>query len=71
MPVYEFRCRTCDTTFEALRPMDTTSEDVPCPDGHSDTARVLSLIAPTTRTSAGSAPAAGGGCCAGGCACQN
>lgn len=68
MPVYEFRCATCDATFEVLRPVAAASEPALCPDGHTDTARLLSLIAPTRA----GAPAGGGGCCAGGaCACAN
>lgn len=73
MPVYEFRCRTCDTEFEALRSISQASEAAPCPDGHTDTVRLLSLVAPSRATSTGAETAmpAGGGCCAGGaCACS-
>lgn len=73
MPVYEFRCRTCEAEFEALRPISRVSEAAPCPDGHTDTVRLLSLVAPPSGTSPGTEPAlpATGGCCAGGaCACS-
>jgi len=34
MPLYEFRCRTCDTNFEVRRPMAEASEPAVCPQGH-------------------------------------
>ena len=46
-----------------------------CPDGHTDTTRLLSVFASTTSGSAGtsasmsSAPMGGGGCCGGACGC--
>lgn len=66
MPLYEFRCRTCGDTFEELRPADTADAPAPCPEGHDDTTRLLSLVAAPQRTSSG-LPEAGGGCCGGGC----
>jgi putative FmdB family regulatory protein len=70
MPVYEFRCRTCDTTFEARRPMAESNAAATCPDGHLDTVRLLSVFASVGAAPAGSpAPASGGGC-GGHCACH-
>lgn len=31
MPIYEFRCKKCGETFEALRSMGDTGEDLACP----------------------------------------
>ncbi|MEU4731178.1 zinc ribbon domain-containing protein [Streptomyces sp. NPDC023588] len=68
MPRYEFRCRTCDDTFEVSRPMAESSAPADCPAGHADTVKLLSAVAvggtssaPTPARSAG-----GGGCCGGG-----
>jgi putative FmdB family regulatory protein len=70
MPRYEFRCRSCGTTFELSRPMAESSHPAACPDGHEDTVKLLSAVA-VGGTAAASGPAApgggGGGCCGGGC----
>ena len=75
MPVYEYRCNTCRTTFELLRPMNHAADAPTCPSGHDRVERVVSLIA--ARVGAGDAElgeaGSGGGCgsCAGGsCACS-
>ncbi|WP_225799701.1 zinc ribbon domain-containing protein [Streptomyces sp. NK15101] len=68
MPRYEYRCRTCDDTFELSRPMAESSAPAACPAGHDDTVKLLSAVA--VGGSAGAAPApsgGGGGCCGGGC----
>lgn len=31
MPIYEFRCRKCGETFEAIRPMGDTGSSLACP----------------------------------------
>ncbi|MBT2504962.1 zinc ribbon domain-containing protein [Streptomyces sp. ISL-98] len=71
MPRYEYRCRSCGTSFELNRPMAESSAPATCPDGHEDTVKLLSAVAVGgTAKSAGPAPAAGGGgggCCGGGC----
>jgi putative FmdB family regulatory protein len=70
MPVYEFRCRTCDTTFEARRPMAESNAAATCPDGHGDTVRLLSVFAAVGAAPA-SAPASGGGTpCGAHCGCH-
>lgn len=70
MPRYEFRCRACGDTFEVNRPMVRAAEPARCPQGHDDTAKLLSTIAVTGRSGVGGiAPTAGGGCCGGGCGC--
>jgi putative FmdB family regulatory protein len=74
MPAYQYRCRTCDSSFAVNRAMtDPVPATTPCPDGHGDTVRVFTPIAVVARGAAGSAPtpaavpAGGGGCCGGGC----
>ncbi|HLU44132.1 MAG TPA: zinc ribbon domain-containing protein [Natronosporangium sp.] len=69
MPRYEFRCRSCGDTFEVDRPMSRAHEPADCPQGHSDTVKLLSTIALTGRAGQGSGAAAGGGCCGGACGC--
>ncbi|GAB3564656.1 hypothetical protein GCM10027445_08840 [Amycolatopsis endophytica] len=66
MPTYAYRCRECTGTFEVNRPMSESSAPATCPDGHSDTVKLLTTVALT-----GSAPGApsGGGCCGGACGC--
>lgn len=31
MPIYEYRCRKCDTKFELLQKLGSTNEGVTCP----------------------------------------
>ena len=69
MPLYEYRCRVCDSSFQLLRAITTADEAAPCPAGHTDTIRALSLVAPMRRADAVAMPAAGGGCCGGACGC--
>jgi putative FmdB family regulatory protein len=75
MPVYEYLCRTCDTRFEARRPMDPAGSPIDCPDGHDDTTRLLSVFASVGRGSTSGAPApmssGGFGGCGAGCACAS
>ncbi|MGC9501900.1 FmdB family zinc ribbon protein [Streptomyces sp. WG7] len=70
MPRYEYRCRSCDDTFELSRPMAESSAPASCPAGHDDTVKLLSTVAVGGSSSA-PAPApssgGGGGCCGGGC----
>lgn len=68
MPRYEFRCRECAGTFELSRPMSASSDPATCPDGHTDTVKLLTTLGMTGRGGAAPAPAGGGGgCCGGGC----
>ncbi|MGD9996175.1 MAG: zinc ribbon domain-containing protein [Ilumatobacteraceae bacterium] len=71
MPLYEYRCRTCDTDFELRRAMTEAGAPAECPHGHIDSMRRLSMFA-SVGSSAGPAPSAGGGgaCCGGGCGCH-
>ncbi|GIH27429.1 hypothetical protein Aph01nite_57390 [Acrocarpospora phusangensis] len=70
MPRYDYRCRSCGSTFELNRPMAEANAPATCPGGHDDTVKLLSTVAVTGAASAASAPRAsggGGGCCGGGC----
>jgi putative FmdB family regulatory protein len=73
MPVYEFRCETCNTVFEERRAMADADAPVVCPDGHRGASRLIPVFATTglaTQPAGGmcGAPVAGG--CGSGCACH-
>ncbi|HJQ48075.1 MAG TPA: zinc ribbon domain-containing protein [Amycolatopsis sp.] len=67
MPTYAYRCRECTDTFEVNRPMSESSTPAACPEGHTDTVKLLTTVALTG--SAASPMPVGGGCCGGGCGC--
>jgi putative FmdB family regulatory protein len=67
--VYEYRCRTCDDVFEVRRPMSEADAPAPCPDGHGDTVRLLSVFAAVGASSSPAAAPAPAGPCGGACAC--
>ena len=76
MPLYEYRCPECETTFEARRSMAECSDPIDCPNGHAGSRRLLSVFASTgaasSSTSASAPPAtrpAGHGCGGGMCGC--
>ena len=70
MPLYEYRCVTCDDVFETRRSMAEADTDVVCPTGHTEVRRLLSVFA-TAGSASGPAPApATGGGCGGHCACH-
>lgn len=76
MATYEYRCRACGATFEERRAMEAADAPAICPDGHPDTARLLSVFASTSTAGRGDpAPMTGGsglgggGCCGGACGC--
>jgi putative FmdB family regulatory protein len=74
MPLYEFKCRECDDTFEVRRPMSEASDPATCPQGHGGAVRLLSVFASVgaSGTAAPAAPArATGGGCGGACACAH
>lgn len=73
MPLYEFRCRTCETNFEVRRPMAEASAPAVCPQGHPGAVRLLSVFASVGGAPASApspAPRAGGGC-GSGCGCAH
>ncbi|MGW5722745.1 FmdB family zinc ribbon protein [Amycolatopsis sp. NPDC003865] len=68
MPTYAYRCRECTETFELLRPMSESGAPAACPDGHTDTVKLLTTVALTGAAGGPAVPAGGGGgCCGGGC----
>lgn len=73
VPLYEYRCATCDDVFEQRRAMADADGALACPAGHTDVRRLLSVFATgrgaTTAAapSPATAPARG---CGGGCACH-
>ena len=72
MPVYEYRCADCASTFERLVPMSADGGPTPCPEcgGRSD--KQLSTFAALGVERTASASRGQGGCCGGGgggCAC--
>jgi putative FmdB family regulatory protein len=73
MPRYDYRCRACGATFEVSRPMIDAAQPATCPEGHTDTVKLLSTVAITGRSGSAAdraAPApSGGGCCGGACGC--
>ena len=77
MPRYEYRCQTCDDTFEVRRSMAAADDGVECPEGHTEVRRLLSVFA-MTGASGGGAPAPSAmpsgpprGGCGGACACAH
>jgi len=67
VPIYEYRCDTCDDVFELRRPVEESSAPATCPAGHVDARRVLSVFATIGRSpAASSAPVAA---CGPDCAC--
>ena len=69
MPVYEYYCRSCDSTFDKLRPLAAAEQEAQCPAGHSGAARTITVFATLSRGGAEPMPATGGCCGGGGCAC--
>ena len=53
MPRYEYRCRACGAVFEEFRAMDAADAPAPCPQGHDDTSRLLSVFATVGRAGGG------------------
>ena len=65
MPIYEYKCKSCETSFEALRSMRDESP-ASCPRcGGGETMRLLSLFAARTGSSDACETSAawGGPCC--------
>jgi putative FmdB family regulatory protein len=69
MPVYEYYCRRCDTTFDKLRPLSAAEQAAECPAGHPGATRTITVFATFAKGAAEPMPAGGGCCGGGGCAC--
>lgn len=72
MPIYEYQCETCQTSFEAL--VMRGEPAVKCPScGGNELAREMSVFASSAGAQQGPAPqvsAAPRACCGGGCGCR-
>ena len=54
MPLYEYDCTACGTTFEKLRPMSKASTSAPCAQcGSAETSRAISLFSAISKSSNG------------------
>lgn len=76
MPLYEYYCPTCSTTFESLRPAQHADAPAACPECRDTSSqRILSLFARSVKTSAAmpalSPAPTGGSCCGGACGCAH
>jgi putative FmdB family regulatory protein len=75
VPVYEFRCSTCEAVFDDRRSMAEADAPATCPEGHVGARRLLPVFATTGLASepsgfcAAPASVAAGGGCGAGCAC--
>ncbi|MBJ7595233.1 MAG: zinc ribbon domain-containing protein [Candidatus Dormibacteraeota bacterium] len=74
MPLYEYRCNDCRSTFEVLRPMGERELSALCPSCESRASMpLISRVAATRSTSSATAvaeaPRPSGGCCGGACGC--
>ena len=72
MPIYDYRCKACGTTYDVFHKVREVVDDVVCPScGSADHARLLSApnVAIGTRSSASTSPGCSeeGGCCGGAC----
>jgi putative FmdB family regulatory protein len=73
MPLYEYRCVSCEQFFDRLVAYDAASPECPACGGE-DVRRLISVIGglgASGSTGAASAPSAGCGGCGAGCACAN
>lgn len=71
MPVYEYRCLSCNTQFERLGLISERENGVSCPEcGGKQAERLLSRFAASASANGGEPSALGGGCCGGSGACD-
>ena len=78
MPLYEYYCQTCSSTFDLLRRISRMDDEALCPQCNGSSQRKLSVFASFSTSSNGETSAiagggGGGGCCGGGgggCACS-
>lgn len=69
MPIYEYTCKKCQSTFDRLVRSAAEADAAECPHCQSkQTARKLSLFAVNAEAGGNSGPAPSGG--GGGCACH-
>ena len=61
MPLYEYACPVCSTTFDCLRPYSRMDDEAPCPECGSESERQLSVFASFSAGSDGETHAIAGG----------
>jgi len=79
MPLYEYYCTDCRTTFDRIRPMNQADAPVECENcASSHTSRTLSIFATHIKGDSSKSAAmtsnmsnVGGGCCGGACSCAH
>lgn len=73
MAIYEYYCPTCRTKFEQRRPMSEAGVATKCASGHKAERTITAFAMARTggAIALDEAPAAGGCCGGGGCACAN
>ena len=72
MPLYEFRCRSCDERFEAWLGSGDAQTGVACPEGHTETVRIFSAVGMTGRAGVSASAAPGPSApCGSGCGCYH
>ena len=49
MPIYEYRCSSCEQTFEQRRPMSQATDPAACPTCMSASPRAISRLARVSR----------------------
>ncbi|HEX9923673.1 MAG TPA: zinc ribbon domain-containing protein [Anaerolineae bacterium] len=77
MPLYEYYCTDCRTTFDRIRPMNQADAPVECKNCESShTSRTISIFAAhlkgdniTSTAMSTNMSNFGGGCCGGACGC--
>ncbi len=70
MPLYEYHCEDCDTTFELRRALSTSDDPAQCPTCEKENVtRQVSLFMSFSKASDGTRSLGGGCACGGACAC--
>lgn len=63
MPVFEYKCSTCNSKFEVLHKSSVNQEEVICPDCNSKSTRKLfSSFSPSVQTHSHESPCSQGNC---------
>lgn len=72
MPIFEYQCTSCESTYDVYHKVKEIKEDVVCPAcGSATHKRLMSATQVSMGSSGGYVPASsceqGGGCCGGSC----
>ena len=65
MPLYEYMCTSCESSFDKLMRMSAADDAVSCPECGGQARRKLSLFAAFSKSDGGQTTSVGGGGCAG------